>query len=325
MGRGRNAQVERVLGILSDLFTYGDLDVYRLAEQYGTSEKTIRRDLEALSAHFPLEAESGDKGLKRWRIRPGDRREKLARLLDASDALALRLAIASSGAGPGKERLLTLTDRIDEVLGPKARENLQRIEQAFHFDDRQAFRGAPPDVLWPLVNAIADRRVCLVIYGAAGGAPKKYRVLPLKLFVHDGSVMLFAVALRWESVIQLNLNRLKHLKVLEERAEPPTDFDAEKQLRSAFRLYAAGRPVKHVLRFEADVAGLIRERQWHPDQALTDLPDGRVELSFPSPQGSYEVEAWVASWRTNVEVVKPESLRKQMGKLGRWLTLRYCS
>ncbi len=324
MATGRNAQIDRVLAILNDLFRYGDCDVYQLAKQHQASEKTIRRDLDVLALHFPIEAETGEKGLKRWRIRPGDQREKLASLLDAGHYLALRVAMGTAGSSAlGNQALLDLSDRIDEALGPKMRGSLDAIEKAFYWHDRQAFRSAPPDVLSSLVRTITDRQICLVTYAAAGGPAKKYKILPLKLFVHEGAVFLFALAIRHQQVIQLNLHRLRGLKLLDAHAAPPKDFDAEKRLRAAFKLYGEGRQVQHVLRFDAGVAGLIRERQWHPDQKIKDLPDGSVELSFPSPEGSYEVESWVASWRTAVEVVKPVSLRRRLGALGRWLDRQY--
>jgi proteasome accessory factor B len=63
------------------------------------------------------------------------------------------------------------------------------------------------------------------------------------------------------------------------------------------------------------VADYIRERTWHPSQQLTELTEGRVELSFSCGQ-SWEVSAWVASCRHWVEVLEPKGLRRELCELG---------
>ena len=46
---GRNDQVVRVLRLLHDLERVGGCDVYELAERYGTTTRTVRRDLDAVA------------------------------------------------------------------------------------------------------------------------------------------------------------------------------------------------------------------------------------------------------------------------------------
>ena len=45
---GRNAQLVRTLSVPRDLDRLGGVDLYELAERYGTTVRTIRRDLEAI-------------------------------------------------------------------------------------------------------------------------------------------------------------------------------------------------------------------------------------------------------------------------------------
>ena len=68
-------------------------------------------------------------------------------------------------------------------------------------------------------------------------------------------------------------------------------------------------PINVVLRFRADQAPYVAERQWHPSQELKWLPDGRVELTF-SAGGTFEIVRWILGWGDAVEVMAPESLRE---------------
>ncbi len=66
-----------------------------------------------------------------------------------------------------------------------------------------------------------------------------------------------------------------------------------------------------VIRFRADQATYIREREWHPTQKVRDLRDGRVELTFRAG-GIYEIIRWVLSWGNAAEVIRPARLRREL-------------
>ncbi len=66
---GRNDQLVRVLQLLSDLGVSGGCDLYELAERYGTTTRTIRRDLDAIAgAGIPLRRTAGEGSRLRWSL-----------------------------------------------------------------------------------------------------------------------------------------------------------------------------------------------------------------------------------------------------------------
>ncbi len=325
---GRNNQLSRALAILRDLDRLGGVDLYELAQRHGTSVRTIRRDLAALQeVGLPMVSESTGKK-KRWRMAFDDRLTRLSRLLDASHYLGLKVAMGQVGGAARSTDLFTaledLSDKIESSLGPAARSTLEAIERCFHSYEKRTFRAAPPDALWPLVMAISEERLCEVTYRAPRVTPleKSYKVLPLKLFSYQGTIYLMAYLPRRDSYLNLNLHRLKALKVLSERHSVPDGFDPDKLENAAFGVFHSGRPVDFKLRFGPSVAEYIRERIWHPTQRLTDLDGGGVELVFRCVH-SYEVTAWVASWLDGVEVLAPRKLRKELRDLGEHLRQTY--
>ena len=210
------------------------------------------------------------------------------------------------------------------VLGPAARNTLKAIDACFHSYEKYAYRQAPPDVFWPLVVAISERRLCRVTYRAprTEAWDKTFQVLPLRLFSHAGGIYLMAYMRHYGSYLKLNLQRLRALRVLDKKGEVPDDFDPEAVENAAFGVFHGGKVRTFRLRFSPELAPYIRERTWHPSQDLKDLDGGGVELTFRCSE-SHEVTSWVASWLGGVEVLEPRSLREELGKLGRSLTRTY--
>lgn len=326
---GRNDQVVRVLRLLRELDRLGGVDLYELAEHYGTSVRTIRRDLDALrEAGIPLKYEPSPDGLRRqWTVDTAALRS-LSYLVDISHYIALKLAMEQSGVVREQSSLFAALEdvamRIEKALGPAGRAKLAAVDECFFSWEKFAWRRAAPEVLWPLVTAIAEKRVCRVSYRAPGStaAGKSFRVLPLRLFVHQGAVYLHAWVPRFDSVVTLNLHRLLGLTALDETAKWPKGYSTSDFEQSAFGVFTGTTLVRYRMRFTKALAPYIHERVWHPTQEIVEKKDGSLELSFECAE-SYEVLAWVASWRDGVELLEPTRLRSTMRDYGAYLQQRY--
>ena len=325
---GRNEQVVRILGILRALERLGGCDLYELAEHHGTTTRTVRRDLEALeAAGIPLKKEPGEGTRVRWSL---DRQTSaaVASLFEATHFLALKVAMNEGLALKQQSQLFAsleeLSDRIEQALGKSGRATLQEIDRCFFSWDKFAWRRAPPDVVWPLMRAITERRACQVKYRApsSGNKERTFTVLPLRLFVHHGALYLHAWQPKFEAVLPLNLHRLLALKVLDEQLPMPPGYDAARLEATAFGIFIGPSPVTFKLRFDAFARPYIEEREWHPTQAAELHADGGLTLTFQCAP-SYEVTNWVASWRDHVEVLEPKSLRQELFTYGAWLLGRY--
>jgi proteasome accessory factor B len=328
-GRGRNAQIERVLSILRQLDRAGGETLYDLAKQHGTNARTIRRDLEALAeAGLPVVEEPGDGRAKRWRIGYADRLTKVASLLDASHYLALRVAMDQGGAARHTGDLFTaledLSDKIEKAVGAGGRKRLAAIQACFYSTEKFAYQRSAPDVVWVLVRAISERLVCDITYMSASPDAKErvWHVLPLKMFVHDGAVYVHAFVPKWKSVFVLNLQRMREVKVTDTRAAVPADYDPATVAAATFGVFGGDEKRTFKLRFSPEIATYIRERVWHPSQKLRDLPGGGVELTFTCAL-SPDVVGWIATWRKDVVAVEPAEVRRELADVGAWMAKTY--
>ncbi|MBX7096845.1 MAG: WYL domain-containing protein [Myxococcaceae bacterium] len=324
----RNEQVVRILRMLRDLDRVGGSDLYELAERYGTTTRTVRRDLDALrDAGIPLVTETGEGTRKRWRL-DADAGGKLTSVIEVSHFLALRLALEESTVLRRNQSLFAvmedLADRIEKALGRKGRDELRELDRCFFSWEKFAWRDAPREVMWPLIGAISKRRVCLVTYKApsSGNAEKRFRVLPLRLIVHNGTLYVHAWHAHFKTVLLLNLQRLKQLSVLDESEAVPPEYDPEKLENTAFGIFIGKAMESYALKFDAFARPYIEERKWHPTETLEPQADGSLVLRF-SCTPSYEVTNWVASWREHVEVLEPKALKDELRTYAQWLVGKY--
>lgn len=320
----RNAQLVRMLALFRDLARREGCDLYDLAARHQVTPRTIRRDLDALAeAGVPL-VDEDDGRRKRWRIVHQDPRRQLASLVDTSHYLAVRAALGgvSRRSKAAVSALDDLAEKLERMLGAADRQRLAAVRDCFDGTERAAISTTAPDVLWPLITAITERRCCEVEYAPPTGVHSSYTVLPLKIFSQNGAAYLLVHHRRRDVVMTLALHRVRSLVITEQRAKPPASFDSHRYVASLFGAHGSGTALKYRLRFTADVAPFILERQWHATQRLRRRPDGGVDLVFTC-QESFEVSAWVASWRGNVMVLGPTSLRKELRDLGQHLAAQY--
>jgi len=90
----------------------------------------------------------------------------------------------------------------------------------------------------------------------------------------------------------------------------PTD-QWQHLLESAFGIFQAQETIPVVLRFTPFRARWIKEQFWHPDQTMTRLDDGSLELSFPVADFR-EIKLKILQFGADVEVISPEELRREV-------------
>jgi predicted DNA-binding transcriptional regulator YafY len=113
--------------------------------------------------------------------------------------------------------------------------------------------------------------------------------------------------------VTLSIDRLAALEVSMAEFEVDATYDPEQCRRDAFGV-CWNDPMDVVLRFRADQAPYVRERQWHPTQKIADLPDGGIQLAFRAG-GSFEIRRWILGWGDAVEVISPDELRQAIRKI----------
>jgi len=308
----RNAEVIRQWKILKRIEAGRYTTTSELAAEHGVTDRTIRRDIEALQeAGFPLYDERGD-GRKYWRLVEGYR-QRLTQSFTLAELAALyfgRNLMSFLGGAPFAADLESAFVKIREALPARSLPYLARIQDLF------AARPEPwkdyskkKDVIAALIDAtLHQRRVRIAYYSFSSRRVKSYTLDPYRVVYYHGGLYLYAKAEEYAEVRTFAVERIQRIEVLDAGFELPADFDVSEYARGAFGI-AGGKPEAIELEFEAPVAGYIRERVWHESQSLEDRPDGGVTLRLSVVPG-FELQSWVKGFLPHVRVVRPATLRE---------------
>ncbi len=196
----------------------------------------------------------------------------------------------------------------DEVL-----KTLQHLDSVFipHGKFSKDYSGKEK-IIDTLTDAMLDRHSCHITYHSFhDDKVKNFRIDPLHFFERNGGLYLLIRATDYGSIRILAVERIREVRADKNaRFDYPADFKVENYLDSAFNLIHDD-PLDLRIRFSPEVARYIRERQWSPDQQLTDESDGSVVLAMHT-SGRLEIKMWILSYGPHAEVLQPADLRDEI-------------
>ena len=310
----RNAEVIRQWKILKTVEAARHTTTQALADQLGVTERTIRRDIEALQeAGFPLYDER-EEGRKIWRLVPGYK-QKLTQTFSLSELAALYFGknlLSYLGGAPFARDLESAFAKIREALPAKSLPYLARIQDLFAArPDPVKDYSKKKDVIAGLVDATLHQRQANVAYYSFNSKRTKAYVLdPYRLVYYHGGLYLYARAHEHGEVRTFAVERIERIEVLESTFEVPKDFNVSEYARGAFGI-AGGKAEDVVLEVDAAVAAYVRERVWHESQSLEEGADGSLVLRMKVTPG-FELKSWIKSFLPHVRVQEPASLRQEI-------------
>ncbi len=276
-----------------------------LAEYFDTSRRTIERDLEALAelGEAPIRVRRGH---YRLRSRPA--------ALNPVEALAVHAAtrlLYHQTPAPNRHYVRAL-DKLAAMLPEPARTLTQE-------SIRPLRRHGKGRTLELVALAWFDQRYLAFEYRAADSQHWHRNELAVYFVeVNRHNLALYAIGYErtyHRSVRTFKLTRMRNLSLLSDRYEIPAEFSPREVLKNAWGLLGGGATVRVRLKFVAEAAPRVEERDFPGLEIEERLPDGSLIASvvvgvddegFPA-----EILPWVQSWGPRVEVLEPENLRRR--------------
>jgi predicted DNA-binding transcriptional regulator YafY len=202
--------------------------------------------------------------------------------------------------------LLSAIRKMEQSLPDTISLNLSDLEQTISFRTR-----AEPildlEIFETLARATARRQQLELSYRKPGSAAEQRIVDPYHLANINGEWFLFAHDHARKDIRTFVPARIKSVKATGQTFARPQKFSLEERLRGSFGVRSGEGEFDIVLRFNARVAELIREKKWHDTQQLRELKAGEVELRLRL-SSLVEIERWVLGWGGDVKVLKPREL-----------------
>jgi proteasome accessory factor B len=287
--------------------------VHELAARFKTRRETIYRDLRTLGdVGVPIEGDESGR-LSRPRLAAEYRLRWTPLPLTRQEIAALAWAVKQSRTRqPFQAALATALPKLQTFAAARDARLATAVDGAVAGWDRgvKNYEAAAPTLLRCL-EAIVTRRRCKVEYASPGaGRPRRFPYDPYQLLTVHGGLYCVGKVPAYANLVTLAMDRIRSLDLLEESFTVDPAFDPKRREAEAFGVEWE-KPMTVVVRFHADQAPYVREREWHPTQKIRELRDGRVELTFRAG-GAFEIIRWALGWGDAAEVVRPLALRREV-------------
>lgn len=312
-------RADRLVAILLLLQQRGQVTAKEVAEELEVSERTARRDLDALGvAGLPVYSIQGRGG--GWRLAGGGRTDLSG--LTAAEARALFLV-----AGPHpdatpevKAALRKLMRALPEPLRARAEAAVASTVIDPASWGRSDRRGAPP-LLEEVQAAVIDGVQIHIGYVDRAGAPTSRTVHPLGVVSKSGAWYLLADTEAGRRTFRID--RMQEVEATDQPAIRPDDFDLAGEWAQVVSEVERHRDPAVTSGFAApDDLGTLRY-VFGPRITIGGArADGRVEVAFRSSEESV-LAAQLAGFGDRIEILEPTAVREALARIGAELVAMY--
>lgn len=311
-------RADRLVAVLLLLQQRGRVTAREVADELEISERTARRDLEALGlAGIPVYSQAGRGG--GWRLVGGARTDLSG--LTAAEARALFLVAgpASAGAPAVRSALRKLVQALPEPFRVQA----EAAAASMHVD--AVAWGRPAEVTTPrfldaLQQAVIDGVRVELDYVAGDGRGSTRIVHPLGVVAKGPSWYLVAGTAAGQRTFRID--RVRGVVATDQPADRPDGFDLAAEWRAIAAAIDHG-PTPIEVRAVADPERI---------DVLRWILGSRLDVGGPGPEGievvirgysSRSVAGELAGLGGWIHVLAPEEVRLELAEVGRQLTARY--
>jgi predicted DNA-binding transcriptional regulator YafY len=319
---GGTARALRVLDGLTG-FRHGRA-LADLADEFGVSVKTIRRDIqELITSGFEIELVlvDGRAGAKHERH---DYSYIAITKSERYTLLAVRRVFDVLRGTPLWQDIESLQTKLEQRMSPQERAEHDTFRDRFAYvpDGGTKAYEDKVDILDDILTGVLDRRVLRFESEDAAGRRQKGYLAPFSLLLYkhglyvagrrlkkpedgpaltDGEVYPFAV----ERFVEVE-------RVKGSSFTPPASFRLDAAMQNAFEIHLGGKQ-QHtvVVEFSKERAAYVRARIFQSAQIVETLDDGRVRVSFPCTS-LRSVVSWVLEWGPHARAISPPELVDQV-------------
>jgi predicted DNA-binding transcriptional regulator YafY len=323
MNKGRPgkkySQAGRVHDVIRLIEARHGITLGELAEETGVGRRTIQRDLNAIhEAGYPLTSEwqEGEKAY-RFLTRFKDVPPISFTLQELMTLSLLRSQLDLLNGTPFLEDMQSVFRKVNSVLPPRLAAHMERIAEVAHplLQGKRDYSKSA-EALGLIRHALLHQQSISLSYRSTGrGEPISYRVDPYTLLFQKGGIYLLGFAQNRQALRTFAVERIVAVEPGKDRFEIPEGYHAGQALEGAFGIVAEP-PMEVKIRFSPAIAHAIKDRVWHRSQQISEQEDGGVLLSFRAG-GKMEILSWLLSYGAHAELLAPQELRAELGRLAR--------
>jgi len=311
-------RADRLISTLLLLQVHGRLTARDLAERLEISERTVLRDMDALTAAgVPVVADRGPGG--GWKLIDGYQTKLTG--LTAAEIQTLFFAhppqiLAALGLGPAAEAAWL---KIQAALPLASQQQAERARRSILVDPRGWKESQSIASLPVLLDALWRGRRVRFVYERGLGEVGERLVDPLGL-VARGSVW-YLVASRDNELRTYRLSRIRGAVLDEKNCVRPDDFDLAAYWETSTVEFRERLP-RYYATFHVDpsVMRWVRYRGWRLEEEQAEGDRVRIRLRFDAEEEGLQ---FALSFGADIEVMEPAELRDKVLAAARATVERY--
>ena len=304
---------------------YRGVSLRDIMEEFAVNERTARRMARALEDVFPrIDIATDGERRRWWSLRDVDYIRH--RGVRDSELAALDLAIRRAerdGAVIEVKSLIELRDRLLASASlPQARSAEVSSEVMLEANGFACRPGpasqASPHYLKLLFEAfLAPMSIRMTYRSARDAAPRERVVEPYGVILGTRHYLVARDTTPERRIRQYRFDRISEMALTGLGYVRDPDFCINAHCGQSFGSFfseAEHGPVRWL--FAPSAAPVARDFRFHPNQVMTDMPDGGLLVEF-SASGWVEMAWHLVSWGRTVEVLDPPELRTMLEKVRR--------
>lgn len=308
----KSGRIHRIIQILTALQAENNPTAQQLAQIFGTSARTIYRDLNELKTigvPYHYDPKTGGYRLDpEFFLPPID--------LNLQEALALLLLSQKAAAQlqiPFKNSAMLAALKIENNLPPKIRKHCNTTLQTVTTKPTPQAQMSKLDALFnKLQLAIQQKRKVTIRYDSFYEKETiDLELWPYHLFYNNRAWYVIGNSRLHQSLRTFKLNRITDITLQTKKFLDGDDFDLRQYLGRAWSMIPEGRIYHVKLRFAPKVARNVAEVHWHETQQTKFNPDGSADVEF-RVDGINEITWWILGYGDQVKVLAPRRLRERI-------------
>ena len=281
----------------------------------GLSDRTVRRDLEALqAAGIDVDSHDSQRG-KIWKLGPGT---KGVHKITASATELIALSLGRDLLTPLMgtvfwQGIETFWKNIQEELTEPVWDHYQKYRQVLYVLGTPAKTYTEQQGIIKTINrAILEHRVVEIEYQAIGKPLATKLIEPYAVALYQSSLYIICGYPTADGtpaqIVNLKLDRFQKATALDQWYKPRSQEEIDEYVRSRLGIFSSPEMREYVLKISKRAAPWVLEDPWRADQETEELPDGSLLLRVQAGH-DLEIIPKALALGGEAEILEPASCR----------------
>lgn len=288
-----------------------------LADRCETTERTLYRDLELLSAFAPISNLGHGRGytfVGNFSMYPLNLTDEEALVLSMLPSLMQQVkSLLPNGFNTAHEKIMAAYRKEKAVQADLLQQVADIIQMGTPVERRETSND-----LALIIQAILSQKSLKVVYHSQGRNTQTERIIdPYYLVPRNQRFYLIGYCHLAGEIRTFRVSRFVNVEVLDQHYDK-SSFDIRQYMRNTFSIERGDDQIHFQVRFSPEVARYVTEEEWFVEPKLTTEPDGSLLLEM-TLNHDREFLMWVTSYGPEAEILSPPAYRDAMrNKLARW-------